>query len=147
MSEHDRETEFVTRIIGYADTSERQTLEERMGKTRSDEKCVRRAAYLMILFAGLAIAGLSYGIIFAADFPLDMTQLLTRMAIKALSVVALSSLICAVAFFALGLLYRRELNRHREECRHLSIKLLEARLGQPQTSVNNGHPQPAVNRT
>jgi len=146
MSEHERETEFVTRIIGYADTSERQTLEERMGKTRRDERCVRRAAYLMLLFAGLAIAGLCYAVIFAADFPLDMTQLLTRPAIKALSVVALSSLTCAVAFIALGLLYRREFNRHREECRRLGIKLLEARLGRPRTPVNNGH-LTAVNRS
>jgi len=146
MSEHERETEFVTRIIGYANTSERQTLEERMGKTRSDERCVRRAAYLMVLLAGLAIAGLVYTAIFAADVPLDITQLFPRLAIKALSAVALSSLACALAFLALGLLYRREFNRHREECRRLSIKLLEARLGQPQTPVNNGH-LTAVNRT
>ena len=146
MSEHERETEFVTRIIGYANTSERQTLEERMGKTRSDERCVRRAAYLMVLLAGLAISGLVYTAIFAADLPLDITQLFPRLAIKALSAVALSSLACALAFLALGLLYRREFNRHREECRRLSIKLLEARLGQPQTPVNNGH-LTAVNRT
>ena len=146
MSEYERETEFVTRIIGYADTSERQTLEERMGKTRSDERCVRRAAYLMLLFAGLAIAGLVYAVIFAPDFPLDITQLFPRLAIKALSAVALSSLACALAFLALDLLYRREFNRHREECRRLSIRLLEARLGQPQTPVNNGH-LAAVNRT
>jgi len=146
MSEHERETEFVTRIIGYANTSERQTLEERMGKTRSDERCVRRAAYLMVLLAGLAISGLVYTAIFAADVPLDITQLFPRLAIKALSAVALSSLACALAFLALGLLYRREFNRHREECRRLSIKLLEARLGQPQTPVNNGH-LTAVNRT
>ena len=146
MSEYERETEFVTRIIGYGDTSERQTLEERMGKTRSDERCVRRAAYLMVLLAGLAIAGLVYTAIFAADVPLDITQLFPRLAIKALSAVALSSLACALAFLALGLLYRREFNRHREECRRLSIKLLEARLGQPQTPVNNGH-LTAVNRT
>jgi hypothetical protein len=146
MSEHDRDTEFVTRIIGYVDTSERQTLEERMGKTRRDERCVRRAAYLMLLFAGLAIAGLFYSVIFAADFPLDVTQLLTRLVVKALSAVALSSLTCAVAFIALGLLYRREVNRHREECRRLSIKLLEARLGRARTPVNNAHAQPAMNR-
>jgi hypothetical protein len=137
MSEYERETEFVTRIIGYADTSERQTLEERMGKTRSDERCVRRAAYLMLLFAGLAIAGLVYAVIFAADSPLEITQLWPRLAVKALSAVALSSLICAVAFIVLGLLYRREVNRHREECRRLSIRLLESRLGRPRTSVDN----------
>ena len=109
-----------------------------MCKTRSDEGCVRRAAYLMLLFAGLAIAGLFYAIIFVADFPLDVTQLLTRLVIKALSVVALGSLICAVAFLALGLRYRREFNRHREECRRLGLKLVEARLGQPARPVNNG---------
>ena len=146
MSEHDRETDFVIRIIAYDDTSERQTLEERMRKARSDEGCVRRAAYLVLLSAALALAGLSYAIIFAADFPLDVTQLLTRLVIKALSVVALGSIICVVAFVVLGSLYRREFNRHREECRRLGMNLLESRLGQPRTPVNNAHPQPAVNR-
>jgi hypothetical protein len=137
MSERERETEFVTRIIGYADTSERQGLEERMGKTRGDERCVRRAACLMLLSTALAVAGLLYAVIFAAEFPLDVTQLLTSLVIKALSVVALGSLICAVAFVALGLLYRREFNRHREECRRLGMKLVESRLGQPRASINN----------
>jgi len=146
MSEHDRETDFVIRIIAYDDTSERQTLVERMCRARSDEGCVRRAAYVMLLSTALAVAGLFYAIIFAADFPLDVTQLLTRLVIKALSVVALGSLICAVAFVVLGFLYRREFNRHRGECRRLGMKLMESRLGQPRTPVNNAHPQPAVNR-
>jgi hypothetical protein len=138
MSEHERQTNFVSQIIAYDETSERQILEDRMSRTRSDEGCVRRAACLMLLFAGLAIAGLIYAIVFAADFPLDLTQLLTHLTIKALAVVALGSLFCAVAFIALGLLYRREFNRHREECRRLGMKLLESRLGKPGTPASNG---------
>jgi hypothetical protein len=149
MSERERQTGFLARIIAYDDTAERETLEARMCETRKNEKCVRRAACLMLLSTALALAGLVYVIIFAADFPLDVVQLLTRLSIKALSVVALGSLICAVAFVALGLLYRREFNRHREECRRLGVKILEARLGEPQRPVNNGHPQhqPAVIET
>jgi hypothetical protein len=141
MSEHERETDFVVRIIAYDDTAERETLQARMYEMGKNERCVRRAAGLMLLSTALAVAGLVYLIIFAADFPLDVAQLLTRLSAKALGVVALGSLICAVTFVALGLLYRREFNRHREECRRLGVKILEARLGEPQRPVNNGHPQ------
>lgn len=146
MSEHERETDFVVRILAYDDTAERETLQARMSEMGENERCVRRAACLMLLSTALAVAGLVYVIIIAADFPLDITQLLTRLSAKALGVVALGSLICAVAFVALGLLYRREFNRHREECRRLGVKILEARLGEPQRPANNGHPQyqPAV---
>jgi hypothetical protein len=141
MSERERQTGFLARIIAYDDTAERATLEARMCETGKNEKCVRRAACLMLLSTALAVAGLVYVIIFAADFPLDITRLLTRLSAKALSVVALGSLICAVAFVALGLMYRREFNRHREECRRLGVKILETRLGEPRGPVNNGRLQ------
>ena len=146
MSEHERQTDFVIRIIAYDDTAEREALQARMYEAGKNERCVRRAACLMLFSTALAVAGLVYVVIFATDFPLDITQLLTHLSAKALGVVALGSLICAVAFVALGLLYRREFNRHREECRRLGVKILEARLGQPQRPANNGHaqPQPAV---
>jgi hypothetical protein len=144
MSERERQNGFLTRVIAYDDTAERETLEARMSETGENEKCVRRAACLMLLSTALAVAGLVYVIIFRAEFPLDITQLLTRFSVKALSVLALGSLICAVAFVALGLLYRREFNRHREECRRLGLKILESRLGQQQRTLSNGQPQPVL---
>jgi hypothetical protein len=144
MSDRERQNGFLTRIIAYDDTAEREALEARMRETGENEKCVRRAACLMLLSTALAAAGLVYVIIFRAEFPLDITRLLTRLSVKALSVVALSSLICTVAFVTRGLLYRREFNRHREECRRLGLKILESRLGQQPRTLNNGQPQPVL---
>jgi len=36
-----------------------------------------------------------------------------------------------VAFTGLGVVYRKELDQRREECRRLAAKLLESRLGKP----------------
>ena len=144
VNEHERQTDFLVRIIAYDDTGERETLQARMDEAGRNERCVRRAACLMLLSTALAVAGLIYVVIFAAEFPLNIPQLLTRLSVKALGVVALGSLICTVTFVALGVLYRREFNRHRDECRRLGVKILEARLGQPQRNVNKGDPQPAV---
>ena len=145
MSEHDRDTDFVIRIIAYDDTSERQALEERMRKARSDEGwcaaphtwcfCPRRLllrASLTRLFSPRVFPGCDA----AFGWPCDQSPECRCARLAP----------CAVAFVVLGSLYRREFNRHREECRRLGMNLLESRLGQPRTPVNNAHPQPAVNR-
>jgi len=42
-----------------------------------------------------------------------------------------ASLISLVAFVVLGMVYRKMLDRRREQCRQLVTRLLESRLGSP----------------
>ena len=130
MSEQQRDTAFLTRLISYDDSDERHNLAEKIARLQNDERCVKRAAWLMVLFAALATAGISYAAVFLLH-PDNVMQFLDQPMIKALSAIALSSVLCLLAFNALAVFYRMELARHRDQCRCLAMKILEARLNRP----------------
>lgn len=130
MSEQQRDTAFLTRLISYDDSDERHNLAQKIARLQNDERCVKRAAWLMVLFAALATAGISYAAVFLL-YPTNIMQFVEQPMIKILSAVALSSLICLLAFQALAAFYRMELARHREQCRCLAMRILESRLSRP----------------
>ena len=102
MSDHQRETAFLRQCIRYDDTEERHLLEERITEIQRDERCVRRAMWLMALLALLAMAGLGYAAVFMADHPQDMSQFIAPLTSKVLCALGLGSLICLLAFVGLG---------------------------------------------
>ena len=128
---HQREAAFLRQAILYDDTAERHKLEQRITQIERDARCLRRAIWLMVLLTAVGIAGLCYCAVFLADFPQNMTQFASRLAVKVFGALGLGSLISLLAFMCLGMAYRRELNLRREECRGLIAKLLESRLGKP----------------
>ena len=131
MTNHQKETAFLKQCIRYDESAERHGLEARITKLEGDERCVRRAVWLMALLAALSTAALGYAAVLVADYPLNMTQFTAPILIKVFCALGLGALICLVAFVALRLVYRKELGKRREECRRLAGKLLEARLGKP----------------
>ena len=131
MSEHQKQTAFLRECLLYDDTPERHKLEEKIAQIQLDERCVRRAVWLMALLAALAIAGLCYSVVFLLDYPVSMSQLLTHFIAKVFCALAMGSLICMLAFIGLGVVYRKELDKRREECRRVARKLMESRLGKP----------------
>ena len=96
-----------------------------------NERCVRRAMWLMVLLVALSMAGLCYSAVVPADDPQSMSQLVMQFASKVFCALGLGSLICLVAFAGLGVVHRNKLDQRREECRRLAAKLLESRLGKP----------------
>ena len=128
MSEHQRETAFLKQCIGYDDTAERDRLEERIAQDQRNERCVRRAVWLMALLSALAIAGLCYAAVFLEDFPENKSH---SVILRIFAALGLGSLISLLAFGGLGVVYRKALDRRREECRRLATNLLESRLGKP----------------
>ena len=131
MSEHQKQTAFLRECLLYDDTPDRHKLEERITQIQHDERCVRRAVWLMALFAALAVAGLCYSVVFLLAYPPSMSQLLTHFTAKVFCALALGSLICMLSFVCLGVVYRKELDQRREECRRLAAKLMESRFGKP----------------
>jgi len=131
MSADQRETEFLKQCIRYDDTEERHRLEERITQIQRDERIVRRAVWLMALLIALAMAGLSYAAIFMMDYPLDLSEWTGRLLVKLLCALGGGSVICLFVFLGLGAVYRKELDRRREDCRRLALKVLESRLGLP----------------
>jgi hypothetical protein len=131
MSDHQRETAFLRHCIRYDETEERHRLEERITQIQRDERIVRRAVWLVGLLAALAMAGLGYTAVFMVEYPLNLPQLTTQFLIKALCVLGAASLICLFGFLVLGIIFRKELDQRREDCRRLALKVLAARLGHP----------------
>jgi hypothetical protein len=130
MSEHQRNTEFLTHLISYDDTPQRRDLAGNMARLQRDARCVRRAVWLMVLLASLAAAGLCYGAIFLVG-SVNFSQFASQLVIKIFSVMGLGSIICLVAFLLIDILYQIRLARHREECRGHAMRLVESRLGKP----------------
>jgi formate hydrogenlyase subunit 3/multisubunit Na+/H+ antiporter MnhD subunit len=131
VKEHQKQTAFLQQCLRYENTAERARLEERIIQVQRDERCVRRAVWLMVMLAALAMAGLCYAGVFMVEYPVNASQLATRLVIKILSALGLGSLACLLAFLGLGVVYRRELDQRREDCRQLALQLLESRLGPP----------------
>ena len=127
MSNQQRETAFLRHCISYHDSVEHQALDDKIGQIQRDERCVRGAAWLMVVFTALAIAGLGYSVVFVADFPPDKSHL----TVKVFGTLGLASLISLLAFAGYWSIHRRRLNQHREECRWLATMFMESRLGQP----------------
>ena len=126
-----RETAVLRQCLLYA---QRQKLEERVTQDQRDERCVRRAVFLMALLTALAVAGLCYSAVFLADFPQNKSHLV----IKVFGALGLASLISLLAFVGFWVFHRRELDQRHEECRRLSTRLLESRLRQIGAPEGNG---------
>jgi len=132
MSEHQKETAFLRRLISFDHSDERHKLDEGIIQAQRDGQCVRRAAALMALFTALGAVGVGYGAVLQENFPYGKS----RFVLDLLCGLGLASLICLLSFGALMLAYRRKLNSLREEGRRLVITNLEARLGQPLVMVS-----------
>lgn len=137
-SEHERETAFLRRCIRYDASAGGRLLDERIAQVQRDESCLRRASRLVALVGLLALAGLGYAAVLLDDFPSRLSVFTTGLFVKILFTLTIGSLISLLAFTGLGLVYRRELNLRREECRGLVTKLLESHLGEPRPELQNG---------
>ena len=124
MTEHQRETAFLRRLIHLDRTEERRKLDGRIAQLQRDERSVQRAAGLMVLFITLGLAGLAYGTVLQENFFYGGTHLVMEM----IFAVGIASLVCLIVFIGLLMVYRRRLNRLREECRRLVAKLLQSHL-------------------
>lgn len=125
MSERQRDTAFLRKVIRYDDTAERHKLEEGIALDQRNERCIRRAICVVGLLSALALAGLCYLAIFLPDFFRNKSHL----AIKVFAALGLGSLICLPVFLSYWGICRRKLGARRDECRRLATRLLESLMG------------------
>jgi hypothetical protein len=126
-SEHQRKTQFLPQRILYDESAGRQELEEEIAQIQRNVRCVQRAAALMAVLTALVAAGLGYPAILLENFPYSAPRFIVHL-ICALGV---GSLISLLAFVGLAMVYRKMLNKRREECRQMVTRLLESRPGNP----------------
>jgi len=133
MSEHEKETAFLRECLLYDDTGERHVLEESITRLERDERCVRRALWIVAALAALAATGLGYCAIFSADYSQNTSRFMTQFITKVFCALCLSSLVSLLAFVGFWFVHRRKLDQRRDDCRRLATRLLESRLGKPST--------------
>jgi len=129
MSEHEKQTEFLRRCLVYDESAERQELEDGIAQILRDERCLRRAMWLMALLMTLVLVGLGYAAVLLENFLQNLPPFL----VKLIAALGLASLLSLLGFAGLRVVYRHKLNGRREKCRRLAVKLLESRLGRPRT--------------
>ena len=131
MSDHHKQTEFLKQCLRYDENARRLELEQQITRIQRDERCVWRAVWLMAVLTALAMAGLGYPAILLANFPYSAPQSIVNL----VCTLGVASLISLLVFVIIGMVYRKMLDQRREECRLLVTKLLEARLGNPLSTL------------
>jgi len=138
LSEHQKETAFLRRCISFEEGADGRQLDERIVQVLRDERCLRRAAWLMTLVTALMMACFGYLAVLLDDFPEHMSLFATLFITKTVCALGIGSLISLLIFVVLGIRCRRELNLRREECRRFVTNLLESRPGTLRATHPNG---------
>ena len=113
MTERQRQIAFLKSLL--KDNSEEcSRLRERINKAEHDEKCIRRALFLMVLVGIFSIVGLGYSAVLLPEFFDNATPFL----VKIFCALGLGSLLCMIIFSACWLWYRAASNQISEDCRH-----------------------------
>ncbi len=77
----------------------------------------------------LAVVGLGYGAFFLDDFPARMSLFASQFVIKLVCSLGIGCVICLLGFSVIWFVYRKNLNRRREECRCRVMQLLDLHFG------------------
>ncbi len=124
MSERERNTDFLRRIILFAAPEEHRKLQADISHVRRKQHSVRRAVQLVFLLALISTAAFCYGAVFEENF-LRTSRFITTF----ICGLGLASLVCLPTFLMLLVKYRRDLNGLLEECRQLTTNVMKYRLG------------------
>jgi hypothetical protein len=125
MSEKEWNTDLLTQCIRYDDSGEIHKHEEKISQIQKEERCLRRAVWLMAALAGFALVGAGHSFILLEDLPPYKSDAIMQV----FGVLGVASLISLLAFAGLLVVRRYQLGEQREQCRRVVMKLLAARIG------------------
>jgi hypothetical protein len=125
MSEHQRHTAFLKRLVSYGDTPACKNLVERLANAERDERSVRRKMSGLIALTLISLIGLGYLKLFVPDHYVYTWHVLVRI----FSVLGLGSVIGLATFAGCWFWCRKLLNSLRDEARSLVQPVLEEKLG------------------
>lgn len=129
MSDHQKDTEFLKRLIHCEDSEQSRRLESRICEAETRERIVRSAVAQVAVLAALALSGLCYSAILLPDFPQNRSQLI----LKIFLALALASGISLLAYLGVWLRCRFTLNGLRDQCRDLVSAAFERGWGHLKT--------------
>ena len=117
MLERNTEHAFLKVLIAHDTSNESRQLQNRLTETEREHKCIRRAAFLMVVLFMLSLAGLSYCAILLPEVFRNPGHIVMR----GLYDLGLGSLISQVAFLGYLLWHRANVSRLHRECRLLVL--------------------------
>ena len=124
MSEHQKQSEFLKKLVLHDDSPANRLLCERLAGAERNERCLLLACRLVGLIALVALAGIGYSAVLLPEFFDNATHVVLRF----FSALGLGSALCFVFFLGLWFWYRGHTNRIHDECRRIISAMLEARL-------------------
>jgi hypothetical protein len=124
MNDHQKDTDFLKRLIHYEDSDQSRQLEERISTAEKEERVVRGALGRVALLAGLSLAGMSYAMILLPDFPQNRSQFILKLFLA----LGLASFISLVTFAGLWVRCRAILDGLYGQCRDLVSAAFERSL-------------------
>ncbi len=142
-NQRQKEMSFLRHLMLYDNSDEGRKMDEQIRRTEGNERCVRRAMFVMAILAGLALTGLGYSVVLLDDFFQNRFQL----AIRLFCALGLASGLSLTAFLVIWFTSRAELDEQREQCRRLVTRIVEARLGKAHDGLSQpGRVLPAAIR-
>lgn len=131
MSEHQKQTAFLKKLVMHVDTPENRALCERLTQTEHSERCTQCACRLVGLIALLGLAGLGYAAVLLPQFFDNSTHFIVRIC----SALGLGSTACFAAFLMLWYSYRRATNQLHAQCRIVIAKMWAEKFLEPATGA------------
>jgi hypothetical protein len=128
VKEHQKQTAFLRQCLVHHDTPASRKLAESMSHIEHCERTLRRAAWVVVQLAGLAVVGIAYSVLLMDNYPDGKSGSVAHFVVKGCFGLGLGSLICLASLLGLGAVYRKNLDRRRAEGRLLVAKLLESHL-------------------
>lgn len=134
---------FLKALLLHLGREECRRLYDGLVKTEREQRCIRRAMFLMVLLFLLSGAGLGYCALLLPELFRGVGPPL----VPGLLVLGLGALISQAMFVGYLLWHRTEVNRLHEECRRLILDLAAAQLNLPvlPAPAGGGGAQPPVN--
>lgn len=134
MTEYEKETAFLKRMMALDHGTETRLLESRLVAAERNDRVVRQAMLGVALLLGLAMAGLGYSAILLPDFPFNRSHLV----LKIFLALGLGCGLCLVAYACMWVRCRRFLNRLRDDCRRALEAALQNRHREPDPTACSG---------
>ena len=126
MTELDKNTQFLSRLVVHQNVHSQQSLAERLNEAKAHERTLRRAIGAVVILGMLSLAGICYSFFFAPELHEGAPILL-----KLFCISGLASLICVVGFVFFWMAARSQRRGLIDECR----KSILARMDQPPGSL------------
>lgn len=140
MSEYQKQSDFLRKLVMYDDTPENRALCERLSVVERSEKCTQCACRLVGLIALLGLSGLGYAAVLLPQFFDNSTHFIVRLC----GALGLGSGLCLAVFLGLWYSYRRAANRLHAQCRLSISKMLAQKIPSSAIASPVIRDQPAV---